>query len=67
MYSEIIYFIAITFMSLGIALISLSELGLSMVVAPAYIISEKIDGLTFGRAEYMVQEWILCFCIIKKR
>ena len=40
-YSEIIYFIAITFMSLGIALISLSELGLSMVVAPAYIISEN--------------------------
>ena len=60
MYSEIIYFIAITFMSLGIALISLSELGLSMVVAPAYIISEKIDGLTFGRAEYMVQGMVFC-------
>ena len=68
MYSEIIYFIAITFMSLGIALISLSELGLSMVVAPAYIISEKIDGLTFGRAEYMVQGMVFCvFCIIKKK
>lgn len=38
-YSEVIYIIAIIFMSLGIALISLSELGLSMVVAPAYIIS----------------------------
>ena len=67
-YSEIIYIIAIIFMSLGIALISLSELGLSMVVAPAYIISEKIDGLTFGRAEYMVQGMVFCvFCIIKKK
>ena len=39
-----------------------------MVVAPAYIISEKIDGLTFGRAEYMVQGMVFCvFCIIKKK
>ena len=67
-YSEIIYFIAITFMSLGIALVSLSKLGLSMVVAPAYIISEKIDGLTFGRAEYMVQGMVfLCFVLLRKR
>lgn len=67
-YSEIIYIIAIIFMSLGIALISLSELGLSMVVAPAYIISEKIDGLTFGQAEYMVQGMVFCvFCIIKRK
>ncbi len=65
---EIIYIIAIIFMSLGIALISLSELGLSMVVAPAYIISEKVIGLTFGRAEYMVQGMVFCaFCIIKKK
>lgn len=45
-----------------------ANFGLSMIVAPAYIISEASDILTFGMAEYIVQAILLAalFVIIKR-
>lgn len=66
--SEIAYIISIITMSFSVAMASAADLGLSMVVAPAYIISQALGFLTFGQSEYVVQGLLfLAFCLIIKR
>lgn len=66
--SELTYIIAILLLSLAVAMISSTDFGVSMVVAPAYIISQKVSFLSFGQSEYVVQGILfIVFCIIMKK
>ena len=53
--SEFVYLGAIVLLSFAVAMITTTNMGLSMIVAPAFILSEKVSFLTFGQAEYVVQ------------
>lgn len=63
LYTEIAYFLALALLALGTALTAYGGLGLSMVVAPAYIlhlkISEIFPSFTFGVAGYTLQAVVL--------
>lgn len=68
LYSEISYALGQLLLSFGAALITTAGFGVSMVVAPAYLISEKVPFITFGMAEYTFQALLLCvFCIVMGR
>ena len=62
-YTEIAYFVGILFLSVGTAFMERSNFGLSMVVAPAYIlhvkISEFLPFFTFGTAGYCLQALLI--------
>ena len=57
--SEIAYALGIILLALGTSLMELADFGMSMVVAPAYIIYLKVSQyyafFTFGMAEYCLQ------------
>lgn len=66
--SEIVYLLGTVLMAFSVAMITTTNFGVSMIVAPAYIISEKLSFLTFGQGEYLVQGILLIiFCILMKR
>ncbi|MCM1544456.1 MAG: DUF6198 family protein [Ruminococcus sp.] len=66
--SETVYLLAILLISFAVAMISSTNFGISMIVAPAYIISEKISFLSFGQSEYVVQGILfIVFCILMKK
>lgn len=66
-HSETAYFAACILLSLAVAMISTTPFGLSMVVAPAYVISEYF-GITFGQGEYIVQAVLfIVLCIVLKK
>lgn len=68
LYSEVSYILGQIFLAFGAALITTAGFGVSMVVAPAYLISEKVSFLTFGMAEYSFQAILLVvFCIIVRQ
>lgn len=63
LYSEAVYVIAILTLSLAVAMMSAADFGVSMVVAPAYILSLAVDALTFGQSEYILQAVLFAaFC-----
>ncbi len=63
--SEIVYLIGTVILALATAMLTAADFGLSMVVAPAYIVSLKFDFLTFGQAEYIVQGLLfVVFCMV---
>jgi uncharacterized membrane protein YczE len=65
---EAVYVIGILLLSLSVAMITASGFGVSMIVAPAYIVSLKVSFLTFGQAEYVVQGILfIVFCILMKK
>lgn len=65
--SEVVYFAAIILLSFAVALTATTDFGISMIVAPAYILSQKI-GLSFGQCEYILQGVLfIVFCICMKR
>lgn len=61
--SETAYVAGIILCPLGVCLTAKSGFGVSMVVAPAYVLSQKISGtaawFTFGKAEYILQGMLL--------
>ncbi len=66
--SEAAYLPTIILIAFSVALTAAADLGVSMIVAPAYILSLKFDFLTFGLAEYIVQGILfVVFCIIMKK
>lgn len=66
--SEMIYVLAALVLSFATAMLAAADMGMSMVVAPAYIVSLKVPFLTFGQAEYVVQGmWFVGFCLIKRK
>ena len=62
-YTEIAYFIGLFLLAFGTALTVYGGFGMSMVVAPAYIlhlfVSQFFPWFTFGIAEYVLQAFIL--------
>lgn len=71
-YTELSYFIGIAIVALGTALTAWGDFGISMVVAPAFILhlkmSQLIPWFTFGVAEYVLQAVILLLmiCLLKR-
>lgn len=66
--SEAAYLFAIVLLSLSVAMLACADFGVSMIVAPAYLLSKKIGFLTFGQCEYIVQGLLfLLFCILMKK
>ena len=62
-YTEAAYFLGLLFLAFGTALMERADFGLSMVVAPAYLVhlraSSFLPGFTFGMAEYCFQALLL--------
>ena len=58
-YSELAYIIGVIALAIGTALMEKADFGMSMVVAPAYLlhlkISQFIPAFSFGMAEYVLQ------------
>lgn len=66
--SEIIYVLAVVILAFSVCLATAADFGVSMIVAPAYILSIKFPVLTFGQWEYVTQGILfIIFCIIMKR
>lgn len=66
--SEAVYAVGIILLSLAVAILTSADFGVSQVVAPAYLLSLKLDFLTFGQAEYIVQAGVfLLLCVVLKR
>lgn len=67
-YTEAAYAIGIIFLAFGTALMEKADFGMSMVVAPAYLIylkvSEYANWFTFGMAEYCLQAFLIAVLAI---
>ena len=71
-YAEGAYILGILLLALGTALITKVGFGLSMIVAPAYLlhlfVSETLSFFSFGMAEYVFQALIiLLLCLLLRR
>lgn len=67
-YEEIIYAVGLLLLSFAVAMVAAADFGVSMIVAPAYVLSLKVDVLSFGQSEYIVQAVLfIVFCILMKR
>lgn len=62
-YTELAYLVGLTTLALGVALTEYADFGLSMVVAPAYLVylkvSQYFSWFTFGMAEYCFQALLI--------
>lgn len=66
--SELMYVIAVVTLTLAVSMTATTDFGVSMIVAPAYVISLKLDFLTFGQSEYIVQGLLfILLCIIMRK
>ena len=66
--SEIAYLLAVILLAFSVAMLSAVDFGLSMIVAPAYVLSQKFAFLTFGQAEYVIQGVLfIAFCLIVRK
>ena len=70
-YTEISYILGLSVLALGVAFMEKADFGVSMVVAPAYVlhraISPSLPFFTFGRAEYCFQALLLIALFILLR
>ncbi len=62
-YTEIAYALGLVLLAMGTALMEKADFGMSMVVAPAYLmylkLSQSVGWFTFGMAEYCLQAILL--------
>ena len=70
--SELLWLFGIIFVALGVAICSKADLGISMIAAPAFIVSEAISstwsGFSVGVTEYLMQALLLIImCIVIRR
>lgn len=70
-YTEVSYIIGLLFLAFSAALLEAADFGVSMVVAPAYLlhlkISETLPFFSFGIAEYAFQAMLLILTVIVLR
>ncbi len=71
-YTELVYCIAIFFLAWGSALMVHGKLGVSVVVAPSYVLHlryiENFSFFTYGFAQYFIQAaFLLVLCFIIRR
>ena len=70
--TELSWFLGVVILAFATAMMSSADFGVSMVVAPAYLLYRKLSlslaFVTFGFAEYIVQAVLLCalFLIVRK-
>lgn len=63
--SEITYILAVVLLALAVAILTAADLGISMIVAPAYLLSLKTGVVTFGQAEYIIQAGVfILLCLV---
>ena len=72
LYTEISYLLGLIILALGTAFTTVSNLGVSMIVAPAYLLHLKISTFlpffTFGMAEYTLQGIIIIvMCLVIRK
>lgn len=66
--NEIAYLFAIIILAFSVCLATVADFGVSMIVAPSYILSMKFPVLTFGQWEYVTQGILfILFCLMMKR
>ncbi len=66
--SELAYIAAIVLLSFAVAVLSAADFGISMLVAPAYLLSLRTSVLTFGQAEYVIQAGVfVVLCIVLRK
>ena len=59
---------AVVLLAFAVALLSAADFGISMIVAPAYLLSLKLSALSFGQAEYVIQVGIfLVLCVALRK
>ncbi|MBQ8341725.1 MAG: hypothetical protein IJY22_05045 [Clostridia bacterium] len=67
-YTELAYLFGTVILAFGTALMEWADLGVSMVVAPAYVLhlklSQYLPFFSFGMAEYTLQALIILFTIL---
>lgn len=67
-YSELAYVLGMIILAFGSAMMEKADLGMSMVVAPAYLlhlrISEFLPFFSFGMAEYTLQAFLVLSVVI---
>ena len=70
-FTELAYVLGLVFVALGVAFMEKPDFGVSMVVAPAYILHLKISVtysfFTFGMAEYTLQAVLLVVMMLVVR
>lgn len=70
-YCELAYIVGIVVLALGTAFMEKADFGMSMIVAPAYIIylkvSQSLGFFTFGMSEYIFQLFVLFVLAIVMR
>ena len=65
---EGVYLFANILMAFSVAMLTAADFGISMIVAPAYLLSQKLTFLTFGQSEYVLQAGVfVLFCVLMKR
>ena len=65
---EVAYVVANLTLSLAVAMLTAADFGISMIVAPAYILSQKLGFLTFGQSEYVIQALLfVALCLLMKK
>ncbi|MEG2000850.1 MAG: DUF6198 family protein [Evtepia sp.] len=66
--AELCYLVGILLLAFGAVLMTKADLGVSMVIAPAFLLYLKLSAtwsfITFGIAEYMTQAFVLLLLII---
>lgn len=70
--NELLWLFGIIFVALGVAICSKADLGVSMIAAPAFVISDAISSIfsffTVGVTEYILQGVILIIlCVVVRR
>ena len=65
---ELTYFFATILMACAVSMTAAADFGVSMIVAPAYLIHLKVGFLTFGQCEYILQAFLfVLFCILIRK
>ena len=67
-YTELAYILGLIILAIGTALMERADFGMSMVVAPAYLLhlklSQSLPFFSFGMAEYLFQGLLLVLMIV---
>ena len=70
-YTELAFFLGLALLALGTSLTAYGNIGISMVVAPAYVlhlfVSQFLPWFSFGVAEYVLQAIVLLVLILVLR
>lgn len=64
---EAAYLLGIPLLALGVLFMVKADFGVSMVVAPAYLVHLRFPLLTFGMAEYLIQALLLLSLAVIRR